>query len=320
MTFLTEKSIPKLTENAFQSMEEYSAAISHLKLQGRQLSKGDFNGTSHMLSADDFHIGIRTAEVKHLQTAHLDSGHIGMIFPIQSSNYIHNGKIHCDDTQIIAYDNSESTIIFPKNHKHLMLLFNSDKLDNYLSESEIELFFNACKHLAFNKVSTRHKTILTQHLCHLYKNFKNLINQPQNLLAYQDCYESLFYALNEYHSFHTEVDMIKISNKERLLSRALDYISHSDLKTLTASSLIKGIHASSRSIQYCFSELLGMTAKKYIIITRLNAIRSELQDSSPNEQKICTIANKFGVVNMGRFKQDYENFFNESPRDTLNKT
>jgi len=316
---LKEKSIPKLTENSFQTMEEYSAVISHLKLQGQQLSKGYFNGTSSMLSADDFQIGVRTAEVKHLQAGQIDSGNIGMIFPMQGSNYIHNERIQYDDTQIIAYENGESTVIFPKNHQHLVLFFNTKKLNNYLTETETALFMNACKHLACNKISISHKKILVNHLYHLYENFQNLSNQPYNILAYQDCYESLFYALNEYHSFHTKIDLIKINNKERLLSRALEFIHCSDLKTLTVSSLIKGIYSSSRSVQYCFSDLLGITAKKYIVIMRLNMIRKKLLSTSPIDKTITQVASEFGVVNMGRFKQDYENFFNESPRQTLNK-
>ena len=319
MPLLKEKSIPKLTENTFQTMEEYSAVISHLKLQGQQLSKGYFNGTSSTLSADNFQIGIRTAEVKHLQAGQIDSGNIGMIFPMQGSNYIHNGRIQYNDTQIIAYDNSESTVIFPKNHKHLVLFFNSEKLNDYLTEKEIEFFMNACRHLACNKISISHKKILMQHLYILYENFQNLSNQPYNLLAYEGCYEALFYALNEYHLFHTKIDSIKINNKERLLSRALEFIHCSDLKTLTVSSLIKGIYSSSRSVQYCFSDLLGITAKKYIVIMRLNIIRKKLLATSPIGKTITQVASEFGVVNMRRFKQDYENFFNESPRQTLNK-
>jgi len=52
---------------------------------------------------------------------------------------------------------------------------------------------------------------------------------------------------------------------------------------------------------------------------RLNMIRNKLLATSPIEKTITQVASEFGVVNMGRFKQDYENFFNESPRQTLNK-
>jgi len=225
-----------------------------------------------------------------------------------------------DNSQIIAYDNAEFKVIFPEGHKHLTLHINSKELANYLSEDEIELFFNACKHIYSNKISATQKSQLTQHLCHLYVTLQQLMESSDNLLAYQDCYDSLFYAMNNYYTFHAKEKPIKMTNRENLLAKALDYIHHADQQTITVSSLIKEINASSRSIQYCFSELLGMTTKNYLIRIRLNAIRNELLQSSPDEKTMTQIANKFGVVNIGRFKQDYETFFNEAPRETLKRT
>ncbi len=318
MTLLTEDSIPELVENTFQTVEEYSTAITGLKLKGHQLSKGNFNGHSKILSTNGFQIALRSASTQHIQIGRVESGYIAMIFPLKSSSYICDGKLHQDDSQLLRYDDSESKIISPKDHEHLTLLVNSKKLAYYLDESEIELFVKACKQLQYNKVSIPRKSLLTQHLYHLYGTFKQLLKHPCSLLAYQDCYDSLFYAVNDYHTFHSKENPIKITNRERLLARALDYIHRSDLQTLTVSGLIKGTHASSRSIQYCFSELLDMTAKTYLIRVRLNAIRRELLRSSPAEKTITQIVHKFGVINIGRFKQDYQSFFSETPRETLN--
>lgn len=319
MTLLTEGSIPQLVEHPVQTIKAYSAAIADLNLQGYQLGKGHFNGHSKILSADGFKLVIRSAETRHLQIGKVNHGYIAMIFPLKKLTYINNGKCLQEDSQIIRYNNAESKIICPKGHKHLTLLLNSKKLANYLNEDEMELFFNACKQLYQNKISVPRKLLLTEHLCHLYKTFKQLLEHPCSLLAYQDCYDSLFYAVNDYHLFHNKDNPVKITNRERLLARALDYIHHSDLQTLTVSKLVKGTHASSRSIQYCFSELLGITAKNYLIRIRLNAIHNELLQSSPTEKTITQVANKFGVVNIGRFKQDYQNFFNETPRETLKR-
>jgi len=319
MTLLTENLIPTLLENSFQTMEEYSTAIAGLNVEGHQLSKGNFNGKSKILSTDNFQIGIRTAKAKHIQIGCVNKGYIAMVFPLKRTDYIFNGKSLQDNSQLIAYDNVEAKLILPEGHKHITLLINSTELANYISEDEVKLFFNACKHLHQNKISITRKTLLTEHLCHIYKVLQQLSEQPSNLLAYQDCYDSLFYSINDYHTFHNNEKLVKITNRERLLARALDYIHNTDLQTLTISNLITGVHASSRSIQYCFSELLGMTAKNYLITIRLNAIRKELLELVPKENTMTQVANKFGVVNIGRFKQDYEKFFHESPRETLKK-
>jgi len=315
----TKQVVPKFTQKSAQSIEEYSAAIHGLNLRGHQLSKGDFNGSSSIVTTNDCQIGLREAEAKHLQIGKVDRGGIAMVFPLKNLTYILNGKPLDDDSQIIRYGPDESKLICPEKHKHLSLLLDSQNLDQYLNEDEIGLFLNTCKLLHKNKVSASKKAQLTHHLYYLYETFQKLLKQPCNPLAYQDCCDTLFYAVNEYYQFHNEKKFTRVTNRERLLARSLDYIHHSNLQTLTVSSLVKAVHASSRSIQYCFSEVLGMTAKGYLVLIRLNAIRTELLQASPAEETITRIANKYGIINVGRFKKDYEHFFNESPRDALNK-
>ena len=319
MSLLTESSIPQLFENTFQTLEEYSNTFPELNLDGYQLSEGKFNGHSKRLSTDGFQIALRSANTQHIQIGRVNSGYIAMIFPLKNPAYICDGKLYRADSQLVRYGNTESKIICPKEHKHLTLLIKSKELADYLAEDEIELFIKACKQLQYNKVSIPRKSLLTRHLYHLYETFQQLLKHPCSLLAYQDCYDSLFYAVNDYHLFHCEENPIKISNKERLLARALEYIHNTNLQTLTVSTLTKGIHASSRSVQYSFSELLGMTPKHYLITLRLNAIRDALLRATSTETTITRIANQYGVVNIGRFKKDYETFFNESPRETLAK-
>jgi len=76
MTLLTENLIPEFKGNSFQTMEEYSTAITNLNSQGYQLSKGDFNGKSEILLTDAFQLGLQTAEATHLQIGQADKNHI----------------------------------------------------------------------------------------------------------------------------------------------------------------------------------------------------------------------------------------------------
>jgi len=318
MTVVLNDSFPTLDKNSFQSIEEYSNSLKGLQLDGCQLSKGDFNGDSSVLTANGFQLGVRESEAKHFQNATVDDKKIGMIFPLIQEEHISNGKIIGPEKQYIILHGDENRIIFPNNNKHVSLLFNTDQLDNYFSEDEVEQFMHDCQGISTSMVSSDKKLLVTQKLYNLFEDFKELDKRiDKNPLAYEDAYESLFYALNNYQDAHTSKVFERIKNNERLLARALEYIHSQPLQTLTVSSLVKNIHASSRSIQYCFSELLGMSPKKYLVRLRLNAIRKDLNDASPTEKTITNIANNYGVINIGRFKQDYEEFFNETPRETL---
>lgn len=321
MTDISKESFPKLVTNSFQTIEEYSSALSGLNLDGCQLSKGDFNGRSKIVVANNFQLGIREANAKHFQNAKIDKGKIGLIFPLVKDEYINNGKSLGPEKQYIIFNGDENKIIFPEKHKHISLMININDLQKYLSEDEARILIDTFRNISTGMVSSDSKLLLTQKLYNLFETFKQTIKIPENSqLVYQDSCDSLFYALNSFQDAHTPQNIEKTKNNERLLSRALDYIHSESTQTLTVSSIVSNIHASSRSIQYCFSELLGMSPKKYLVRLRLNEIRKELNKSSPNDQTITNIANKYGVVNIGRFKQDYENFFNETPRETLNKT
>ena len=318
MTIVLSNSFPKLKNSSFQSIEEYSNSLQGLQLDGCQLSRGDFNGDSSVLTAQSFQLGIRESEAKHFQNATVEDKKVGMIFPLVQEEHISNGEIVGPERQYIILHGDENRIIFPNNNKHISLLFHTDQLDNYFSEDEVEQFMRDCQGISTSVVSSDKKLLITQKLYNLFEDFKELDKRvDKSPLAYEDAYESLFYALNSYQEAHTNKNFNRVKNNERLLSRALEYIHSEPLQTITVSSLVKNIHASSRSIQYCFSELLGMSPKKYLVRLRLNAIRRELNISSPTEKTITNIANNYGVINIGRFKQDYEEFFNETPRETL---
>ena len=318
MTIVLNDSFPTLARNSIQSIEEYSNSLRGLQLDGCQLSRGDFNGDSNLLTSQNFQLGVRESEAKHFQNATVAEKKVGMIFPLIQEEHISNGKIIGPEKQYIILHGDENRIIFPDNNKHISLLFHTDQLDNYFSEDEVQHFMTTCKDLSNSMVSSDKKLLITQKLYNLFEDFKVLDKRiDKNPLAYEDAYESLFYALNSYQEAHSSKIFERVKNNERLLARALEYIHSEPLQTITVSSLVKNIHASSRSIQYCFSELLGMSPKKYLVRLRLNAIRRELNISSPTEKTITNIANNYGVINIGRFKQDYEEFFNETPRETL---
>lgn len=307
-------------ENSFQTIEQYSKSLPSLNLEGFQLSNGDFNGQSNTLSTSEFQISSRTAEVKHTQHGILDDGYIGFLFPIKDLTYLQNGRLIKNDSQIVAYENLEFQTIYPKNHAHFAILLSTSALNNYISDDETVSFLKNCECIQNTSVCPAQKLKLTQSLHSIHTTLQLLLKGNGSQLACKDCCDSLFYALNDYQNYHshsTSSKPKKLQHREKLLQRVLEYIYSANIKELTISTLIKDVHTSSRSLQYCFSELLNTTPKNFLIKLRLNHIRKELLLSSADETKITHVANSFGVTNIGRFKKDYEIFFNETPKETL---
>jgi len=95
-----------------------------------------------------------------------------------------------------------------------------------------------------------------------------------------------------------------------LLEQSLDF----DLK-LSDTAAHLGI--SQRTLEYTFKHNLGMTAKNYLQILRLHAIRDELKLADPRVTKVSNIALKYAFFHMGHFASEYKKLFGESPVETL---
>ena len=311
---------PVRTASKHQTIEEYAAAISALDLLGVQLSKGDFNGKTVTISRADFSLSLRTAQAKNLHTGIIADGYIAMLFPLAHQGYIFDGRECRADVQAVSHKKTEHTLVAPDACRHFTLLLNKSHLAQYYGEQEAQQFVDACGQIAKNRISPVKKRVLTNDIYDLF----NIINQPEaeehSPLLWQDHIDKLFYMINEYYFYHLEKEPGNVTNKEKLLSRALEYIHAQDICKLTVSDLVNGIHASSRSLQYCFSDLLGLSPKNYIIKLRMNAIRKELLEAEPGSTTLTELANKYGILNVGRFKQEYEAHFNETPRATLQRT
>ena len=214
MTAVSNNTLPKLMKNSFQTIEEYSSALSGLDLQGSQLSTGSFNGHSEIVSAENFQLGIREAGAQHVQDAKIGNGKIGLIFPLVKDEYINNGKNLGPDKQYIIFNGDENKIIFPEKHKHISLMIDINDLQKYLSEDETKVLIDTFMDISSGLVSPDLKLLLTQKLYSLFETFKQTVKIPENShLVYQDTCDSLFYALDGYKDAHAPKRIEKVKEE-----------------------------------------------------------------------------------------------------------
>nr|WP_252727361.1 helix-turn-helix domain-containing protein [Colwellia sp. C2M11] len=83
---------------------------------------------------------------------------------------------------------------------------------------------------------------------------------------------------------------------------------------MTIPELAKASFCCVRTLEYSFKQIIGMTPKQYIITRRLQQIHITLKEDKT--KTIAELTKSYGIVNQGRFAQDYFKFFNEYPSDT----
>jgi AraC-like DNA-binding protein len=83
--------------------------------------------------------------------------------------------------------------------------------------------------------------------------------------------------------------------------------------------IFNAIGVSSRTLQACCHEHLGMGPKHYLLLRRMNLARWALRQSAPEAASVTEIATRYGFWQLGRFAVEYQSLFGEPPSATLDR-
>jgi AraC-like DNA-binding protein len=81
--------------------------------------------------------------------------------------------------------------------------------------------------------------------------------------------------------------------------------------------ICNSIGVSSRTLQTCCHEHLGMGPKHYLLLRRMHLARRALRQASPDAASVTETATRYGFWQLGRFAVEYHSLFGESPSATL---
>jgi AraC-like DNA-binding protein len=72
-----------------------------------------------------------------------------------------------------------------------------------------------------------------------------------------------------------------------------------------------------RTLRACCAEFLGISATRYVLLRRLEAVRRALRDANSHIANVAEIAHRFGFAELERFSETYQATFGEAPLTTL---
>ena len=81
--------------------------------------------------------------------------------------------------------------------------------------------------------------------------------------------------------------------------------------------MCKSIGVSSRTLQACCHEHLGMGPKHYLLLRRMHLARRALRQVGPDTASVTEIATRYGFWQLGHFAVEYQSLFGEAPSATL---
>jgi AraC-like DNA-binding protein len=81
--------------------------------------------------------------------------------------------------------------------------------------------------------------------------------------------------------------------------------------------ICRAIGVSSRTLQLCCQEHLGMGPKHYLLLRRMHLARQALRQAAPETASVTEIATRYGFWQLGRFAVEYQSLFGDPPSATL---
>lgn len=101
-----------------------------------------------------------------------------------------------------------------------------------------------------------------------------------------------------------------------VLDRTLQFMDASIEDSIHIGDLCRAAGVSSATLQNVFSEMLGISPHRYLMLRRLHAVRRALRNAHAADS-VTSVCGQFGVWDLGRFAALYKRQFGVTPMTTL---
>jgi AraC family ethanolamine operon transcriptional activator len=299
-------------------IEDYLKNMAEFDMEVTQLSPGKFVCCQKELTLPKLIIGYRFVNTSLLHHSCLKQDCFYIIIPKGNSGMSVNGQKILLNQPLIYTLEQEVISCIPDNSYNLYIIIPTAELAKYFDKDKIEKFKKSSTQQSSAKKIFLQSESNQNNLCSLIeallKRSELLSNQ-----AVLDNQETIIELLCDFLILNLPLPQKNnISQKSRLaiVNRALKHIHKSITINITSPYLAEVSFCSLRSLEYAFKSVLNMRPKQYLIKRRLQLINSTLK--SNRKVLISDTMKNFGILNQGRFAQDYFKFYNEYPHQTRN--
>ena len=320
----TDNRFIDIRQYAADDIGEYGQWHRDLNMDFMQLEAGKFSGNTCYIDLHDAFIAKRRSNLRFFAIGNLP-GHILFAFPVaQKDDYFcKKGLYDSKVNQIISNDETDFCAIIPNSFENLIVGLKISELPKYLSKEEANEFVDLMGSDRLIKVPDNHHRMSSYFVNQSYDEISRIQNHypERQVLVGQRC-KLLVLFLYQFIRDHRGTDDLESEPRsyEKIVDRGLRYIHSKNGAAVTLDELSSKIYSSKRSIQYAFSELVGLTPLEFSKLLRLNAIRSDLLGIRQKKATVAHILHNYHIGNSGRFRHEYFDLFNEYPKDTLVRT
>lgn len=297
---------------------EFELALRPWELMARPLAAGSFRHAVTMFRAQDYFVYREEFDLPMFTLGLSPRGMLGIGVPNDQSDAsfwgMTVGKRFCP---MIFSGPLEVSWKFP--HSQNVAFINVNVLQKCVSEQEFEhlLKLGALRHAPVQP-ETRQRLARFLELV-----LKSSVNRPETSvknefqLAVQEGLCSIL-ALIARQSMQ-KADLPSQPVRKRAVDLVCEFLSEVTTRNARMSELCSIAGMSERSLQYAFNEELGVSARNFMTMRRLHAVRRSLRISDPAAASVSEVAMEHGFFELGRFAGKYRACFDELPSETLKR-
>lgn len=299
-------------------VDEYGASISGFATETQQLSSGVFTGSTYLASFGDVQLFRLVTSQRIYEQFVSRPNSLSIALPLSLSEPVLFRGTQVNHGEIVCFPGDDASTYYTAHHTDLLAL--TFDIEDFASYAEQVKFSDDDRRLttaAFLKVAPKREAALR---VFLQSALKSLIDNP-SVLQCQRVQESLresIYAnvLNVLGPSDNLSAFAMPKQRYALVARAREYLFHDPhCETFTIGELCRFLGVGSRTLEYAFQDVLGMTAVAYLRALRLNYVRQEIKSGGPNSS-VLDIAARWGFWHPSHFSADYKRLFGDLPSET----
>ena len=154
--------------------------------------------------------------------------------------------------------------------------------------------------------------------CRLAETRHQLIGNPEVARALEQ--ELLHALVNCLMADNANSDLNRMRHHADIMVRFEDALTTHGGPQLNMPALCSAIGVPERTLRVCCTEFLGVSPIRYLLLRRLNMVRSALRRADPANASVAEIARTYQFQEPGRFAVTYRTVFGEMPSSTLRRS
>ncbi|MDO6486306.1 helix-turn-helix domain-containing protein [Colwellia sp. 6_MG-2023] len=307
-----------MTDLEFYSIDEYRKVLINMDVYATQLSPGIFSCQQRQFELPKVIISDKFINTSVQFHARITEDCFYIVIPYKgATGLLVNGKGFLANQPLVFKQGQEILTRIPKHYpKYYVVIISSEELASYYGSENLSILKEVLDYQYFDRQGFSSNINTLNNLSHT---IDSLLNN-RHILNYQsviDAQETIIHLLCDLLSLSSTnltISSIRKPRQFEIVSRALNYMHKTNDFKMTIPELAKASFCCVRTLEYSFKQIIGMTPKQYIITRRLQQIHITLKEDKT--KTIAELTKSYGIVNQGRFAQDYFKFFNEYPSDT----